>query len=285
MSVKIIQEKLETYHCASEQDESLALKEITQEIALAALARTDYFKYAAFQGGTCLRILYSLDRFSEDLDFTLQKPDLKFDWTAYLKDLQLEYSAFGFELQVQDRSSFENPIRKAFLKEDSIGKVLVLQHRPKDRKMKSIKIKFELDVNPPAGAEFEVKYLDFPFAAAVTTQNLSSLFAGKSHALLCREYVKGRDWYDFNWYVIRKVSPNYEYLSKACTQQGQWKGENLSIDKSWYLEKMREKITSLDWKAAKADVERFLRPSALPSLELWGQEFFLDRLQKMEEYL
>ncbi len=284
MNLKIIQERLETYRCQSEQEETLALKEIIQEIILAALSRTDFFKYASFQGGTCLRILYSLDRFSEDLDFTLQKPDLKFDWSVYLKDLELECRAFGFEFSTQDRSELDNPIRKAFLKEDSIGKILVLKHRPADRKMKAIKIKFELDVNPPAGAQFEIKYLDFPFAAAVLTQDLPSLFAGKSHALLCREYVKGRDWYDFLWYVARKTIPNYEYLSRACEQQGSWKGQKLQVNAEWYLEKMREKILSLDWKAAKDDIARFLRPVALPTLDLWSKDFFLDRLQKMEDY-
>ncbi len=285
MTIKIIQEKLESYHCKSEQEEGFALKEITQEIALAALARTDFFKYAAFQGGTCLRILYNLDRFSEDLDFTLQKPDLSFDWAPYLKDLQMEYQAFGFELHIQDRSGFEHPIRKAFLKEDSIGKILTLQHRPKDKILKSIKIKFELDVKPPSEANFEIKYLDFPFAAAIATHNLPSLFAGKCHALLCREYIKGRDWYDFNWYVSRKIIPNYNFLSRACEQHGAWKGKTLAIHKDWLLDALKEKIINLDWAAAKTDVLRFVRPEQLPSLEVWSKDFFLDRVSKMKSYL
>lgn len=285
MSISLIQEKLDQYRCQSEQEESFALKEIAQEIALAALARSDFFKWVAFQGGTCLRILYGLNRFSEDLDFTLKQVNLSFDWSPYLKNLEREFTAFDLELKIQDRSNATSNIRQAFLKEDSIGKVLLLRHRPDDHKMKMIKIKFELDVNPPRGATFETKYIDFPFSAAVTTQTLPSLFAGKSHALLCRKYVKGRDWYDLLWYVSRKVAPNLEYLTQACEQDGPWAGQNLSISKKWYLVELEKKIHSIDWKAAKEEVKRFVRPIDLPSLSVWHKAFFLDRIQKMREYL
>jgi predicted nucleotidyltransferase component of viral defense system len=285
VSVKIIQEKLENYRCESEQEETYAIKEIMQEIALSAFARTDFFKYAAFQGGTALRILYHLERFSEDLDFILQKPDPQFAWGEYLKNLETEFQIYGVQIQVEDRTRQGETVKKAFLKDDSIGKVLILKHRPKDRRPAMVRVKFELDTHPPEGNRFEIKYPDFPFPFAVTVQDLPSLFAGKSHALLCREYTKGRDWYDFLWYVSRKIAPNYEFLSSACRQQGPWKGKTFSIDRNWYLKELERKIRSTNWREAQQDVARFLRPRELKTLDLWSESFFSDRVEKLKQYL
>jgi len=285
MSVKIIQEKLEEYHCESEQEETHAIKEIMQEIALSAFARTDFFKYAAFQGGTALRILYHLQRFSEDLDFILQKSDPRFRWQDYLQNLEKEFSAYGISIRVEDRTKADEMVKKGFLKEDSIGKVLVFKHRPKNRQAALIRIKFELDTNPPSGSHYETKYLDFPSPFAVTAQDVSSLFAGKSHALLCREYTKGRDWHDFLWYVGRKTTPNYEFLSNACDQVGPWKGQKLKINKAWFLKELKKKVHSIHWEEVRQDVARFLRPRDLQTLTVWSEAFFLDRVEKMKEYL
>jgi len=285
VSVKIIQEKFENYRCESEQEEGYAIKEIMQEVALSAFARTDFFKYAAFQGDTALRILNNLERFSEDLDFILQKPDPQFPWSDYLKNLETEFQIYGIQIRVEDRSKADEMVKKAFLKDDSIGKVLILKHRPRDRRPAIVRIKFELDINPPEGNRFETKYFDFPLPFAVTTQDPPSLLAGKSHALLCREYTKGRDWYDFVWYVSRKIVPNYEFLSSACEQQGPWKGQTLKIDRNWYLKELELKIRSTDWNEAKQDVARFLRPRELKTLDLWSEAFFLDRFEKMKLYL
>ncbi len=142
-----------------------------------------------------------------------------------------------------------------------------------------------MDTNPPEGATFETKYLDYPFPFAVTVQDLPTLFAGKSHALLCREYVKGRDWYDFIWYVSRKAPLNYHFLTHACRQQGEWKGKNIVATKEWYLSAVKRKIETINWEEAKQDTARFLRRPALPSLDLWGPDFFLDRLEKLKGYL
>lgn len=285
MSVKIIQEKLETYHPASWQEEEQALKEISQEIALAALGQTDFFKKAVFQGGTALRILYSLDRFSEDLDFVLKAPDRTFQLNKYFDRLKEEFNAYGISCSLMDRSKADATVQKAFLKEDSLGGELILRHFPRDRKPKKIQIKLEVDTNPPSGSEQETRYLDFPFPFAVTVQNSPSLFAGKSHALLCREYTKGRDWYDFIWYVSRQTKINFEFLSAACRQQGPWKGKPLSTTKEWVLEEMEKKIRSIPWEEAKKDVARFLKPKQQQTLSLWGLDFFLERLKKLGEYL
>ncbi|PIU58499.1 MAG: hypothetical protein COS89_00075 [Deltaproteobacteria bacterium CG07_land_8_20_14_0_80_38_7] len=281
MNTEIIQEKFDSYRTASVQEEENALAEITHEIALAGLSRSGFFKDAIFQGGTCLRILYNLERFSEDLDFILKKSDANFNWQNHLKKVEEEFNAYGIELTVEDRSKANETVKKAFLKNASIGKILLLKHPKQDGISKLIKIKFEVDINPPNGSGFETKYLNFPYPFPITTQDMPSLLAGKSHALLCREYTKGRDWYDFAWYAGRKTGLNYNFLSNALNQIGPWKGKNPIVDKEWYLNEIKQKIEVIDWDIAKQDVSRFLKQKDLPTIEFWNQNYFLDCLDKM----
>lgn len=283
MSIKIIQQRLLDYQCRSQQEEENALKEISQEVALAALSREGFFKKAVFQGGTCLRVFYGLDRFSEDLDFILKNIDRNFSFEPYIKNMAMEFQAYGYDLEVSDRSKAGDTVKKCFLKDDSLGKVLNLTHLKGMANMRKIKIKLEVDTNPPAGSSIESKFLDFPFPFAITVQDIPSLFAGKSHALLCREYTKGRDWYDFIWYVSRKSEMNWEFLSSAIEQMGPWKSQNLKMDKGWYLREMTRMIENTDWNAAKEEMLRFLKPPAVLGLNVWGKEFFLDRLQTLVE--
>ncbi len=281
MSVKIIQERLESYRCQTQQEEEFALREITQDVALAALSRAGFFKGAAFQGGTCLRILYSLNRFSEDIDFVLQRQDRHFRLEPYLKNLALEFEAYGYRLVVQDRSKVTDAVKKAFLKDDSIGKVLTFRHMEWTPASRAIRLKLEVDSYPPQGSEFETKFLDFPFPFSVTVQGLPSLFAGKSHALLCREYVKGRDWYDFVWYATRRTPINFPLLAAACEQLGPWRGQKLTLDMTWYQEQMEKKIRSIHWKSVREDAARFLKQREQATLQIWDEEFFLDRLRRL----
>lgn len=285
MSIKIIQERLDSYRCRSQQEVANALREITQEVALAALSRTAFFKKAAFQGGTCLRVFYSLDRFSEDLDFILKKPDMDFQLEPYLQPLAIELNAYGYQLEIVDRSKAGQAVKKCFLKDDSLGKLLFLHHAKGAAGLSKIKIKFEIDANPPAGSDFENKFLDYPFAFAVTAQDLPSLFAGKSHALLCREYGKGRDWYDFIWYVSRKVKINFTFLANALDQAGPWAGQGLRVDRDWYHKEMKKKILAVNWQEVKQELAQFLKPEALATLKVWNREFFLDRLEKLVQWL
>jgi predicted nucleotidyltransferase component of viral defense system len=278
MSIKIIQDRLDSYQCKTALEEEQALREITQEVALAGLARSDFFKFAAFHGGTCLRIFYGTNRFSEDFDFLLKERNENFSLQPYLKGLSGELLAYGYQLEVVDRSKADSAVKKAFIKDSSIGKVLQLNHLKADRSMRKIRIKFEIDTNPPEGSGYEIKYLDFPFVSSVTVQDLPSLFAGKIHALLCREYAKGRDWYDFIWYTSRGVQVNYQFLASALKQQGPWRGQKLQIDKEWCLKTLRDRICSLDWQEAKDDIKRFIQQKELVSIELWSKELFLDRL-------
>jgi predicted nucleotidyltransferase component of viral defense system len=281
MSVKMIQDRLDSYHCQTTLEEEQALREITQEISLAALGRTDFFQQVGFQGGTCLRVFHGMNRFSEDLDFALQLPDASFRLRPYLDALARELAAYGYGLEMEDRSKVEQAVRMAFVKDDSLGNLLRLNYKPATGPLRKLRIKLEVDANPPAGAVFETKYLDFPFPSAVCVFDQPSLFAGKLHALLCREYLKGRDWYDFIWYTARRTPANYALLSCALDQIGPWKGQGVRADRAWCAQQLRARIESTDWDRAREDVRRFVERVELPSLDLWSREFFLAQIDKV----
>ena len=285
MSVRIIQERLDAYQCQTAQAEENALREITQEVILAALSRTDFFKKSAFQGGTALRILYSLQRFSEDLDFVLKEPRTAFQLKPYLDLMSLELQAYGYEFEIVDREQASSAVKKAFLKDDSLVKVVRLKYLKSDRSQRHLKIKIEVDANPPAGSHFKLHYLTFPFSYAVTAQDMPSLFAGKSHALLCREYLKGRDWYDFIWYVSRKTPVNFDVLSSALNQQGPWRNQRLNVNLQWYVAQIKKKIEATNWPQARDDVMPFVKPGEQSSLDVWSADFFMDCLQKWQANL
>jgi predicted nucleotidyltransferase component of viral defense system len=281
MSVTLIQRKLESYHCISAMDEDHALREITQEIVLAALGRTDFFGRAGFHGGTCLRIFHGLNRFSEDLDFALTEKDSSFDLLAYLESVCAELAAYGFAFEIEDRSKGGQAVRKAFLKDESVGRILHLKYRPGTGPLRKLRIKLEVDTRPPAGAGYEMPILDYPFPSSVRIFDLPSLFAGKVHALLCRGHVKGRDWYDFIWYTAHRVAINHCLLSSALRQQGPWQGTNLEVDGDWCVAQLSKVIRALDVGQAREDVRRFIRPHELASLDLWSRDFFLGQCQKI----
>ena len=144
-------------------------------------------------------------------------PDTTFSLPDYLKKVCAELDAFGYAQEIEDRSKAGGVVHKAFVKDDSIGKILRLAYRPQTGPMRKLLIKLEVDTRPPAGASYEMPILDYPFPSAVRVFDLPSLFAGKIHALLCREYIKGRDWYDFIWYTARGIAINPE-LTKSGSQ-------------------------------------------------------------------
>jgi predicted nucleotidyltransferase component of viral defense system len=282
MSIKLVQNRLDSYNCKSSIEEEHAIREITQEVALAALGRTDFFKHAIFQGGTCLRIFYGLNRFSEDMDFILKGTNNDFTLQPHIQAVSDELKAYGYDIEITDRSKADIAVRKVFLKDDSLGQVLQLQYVGKSEPPKKIRIKFEVDANPPLGSGMEIKYVDFPFVSSVTVQDKPSLFAGKIHALLCREYVKGRDWYDFLWYTSQDIGINYDFLSSALRQQGPWQDEDIHVDLRWCVKHLENKIGSIDWVAAREDVRRFVRITEQPSLGLWSRELFLSQVRKVK---
>lgn len=282
MSVKIIQQRLSTYNCRTELEEHQAIREISQEVVLAALGRSDFFKHALFQGGTCLRVFFGLNRFSEDLDFILQRPNAGFELREYLRHVNDELAAYGYDLEITDRSKADTTVKKAFLKDESLGKVLELRHSGRTGPPAKIRIKLEVDTNPPGGSGRALQYLDFPFVSAVAIQDQPSLFAGKIHALLCREYIKGRDWYDFIWYTSRGTDINFEFLESAINQSGPWQGKRTRVDQDWVFDELKRKIASLDWKKAADDVRLFVRADEQPSIDLWSEDLFLHQLKKLK---
>ena len=283
MSVDIVQERLASYKCASALEEEQALREISQEIILAGLGRTDFFSKAGFQGGTCLRIFHSLNRFSEDLDFALRSSDSSFKLVPYLEQLCDELTAYGYTIEIDDRSKSDQTVQKAFLKDQSLGTLLSLNYPTRSGPMRKLRIKLEVDTNPPAGASYDMPILDYPFPSAVRVFDLPSLFAGKTHALLCRRYLKGRDWYDFVWYTARRTPINHALLSAALDQHGPWKGTHPATDDAWCVAALTTAIEAVDWEQARNDVKRFLKPHELPLLDLWTTKFFMAQCRKLSQ--
>lgn len=282
MSLDIIEDRMRSYSLKTKQDEEQALKEICQEIALSALSRSNFFKIGAFQGGTCLRILHGLKRFSEDLDFILRLPSTDFTWKYYSNAIEEEFAAFGLNVEIMDRSESPGQVKRAFLKEDSFGQVLVLKHKRAISDKQKLLIKLEIDTNPPSGSEFETQYLDFPFPFSIVCQDLPSLFASKCHALLCRPYTKGRDWYDFLWYIKNRTMVNYLHLKYALEQTGPYQNKPLEINKEWLRLELEKKILTINWDNAKQDIEPFLFLEEKRALSEWSAPLFLSMLKKLQ---
>lgn len=280
----IIQQKLDQYNPKSSEEEENYLKEITQEVVLYSLYKAGFFKEASFIGGTCLRVIYGVDRFSEDLDFSTIKVDNKFNLENYIEKALVQINAYGYDLSISGKDNIDSNIKSRFLKDDSIKRVLTFKH-PTDSRTK-IKIKVEIDTNPPKFAERKMEYVSFPLDFPVMTYDLSSLFAGKIHAILCRPYTKGRDLFDFLWYQNNDVTPNYKMLKSALLQLGPWsekKSENkkLIVDAKWLKTELTHKMESINWKDAKLDVRKFLKPERQESLELWNSDFFISKINKI----
>lgn len=274
----IIQQKLEEYNAQSKEEELNALKEITQEVALYSLYKVGFFNEACFIGGTALRILHGLDRFSEDLDFSLIKPSTGFSLDTYLKKSLQEMNAYGYELSIDEKDLGDKNVQSRFLKDDSIKSVLTFKHA-QDLRSK-IKIKIEIDTNPPKGAILKAQYVDFPIDFQVQSHDLPGLMSGKLHALLCRPFIKGRDWYDFTWYVSKGITPNYVQLTNALFQLGPWKGQDIKVDESFLRKELKKRIETLKWPEVASDVRKFLRPVKAETLNLWNEDFFKVKLEK-----
>lgn len=275
----IIQKKLETYKAKSPDDELNALKEITQEVALYSLYKVGFFQNVCFLGGTSLRILHGLDRFSEDLDFSLWKPDVRFNLESFLDKAMVQMNAYGYDLSIDKKDLDDKSVQGRFIKDDSIKKVLTFKHMQDFRS--KIKIKVEVDTNPPGGAEKTVEYVDFPMDFPVSAHDLKSCMSGKIHALLCRPYVKGRDWYDLLWYLAQNVSPNMIFLENALFQTGPWKNNQIELNDKFVKDELSKKIASIDWKTTREDVRKFLKVEKAETLELWSSEFFEKKILKL----
>jgi len=278
--IELIQERLASYNATNQLEEEYAIKEILQDIALYGLWRAGFYDIAAFQGGTSLRILHGMSRFSEDLDFILKKPDPDFSWPVYLQGLVECFEEFGLKSEILDKGRMDQRIKKAQIKDNSICNQLNLSFFRENPARKQT-IKLEIDVDPPENSDFAYRYLDFPLDFEVCHQDLSSNFSLKIHALLCRPFLKGRDWYDFNWYVKQRVKPNLAHLQSALFQWGPWAGQETKVDMKWLKQKLIDKIDRIDWQDAAMDVERFLRLQEQHSLKLWSVAFFLHKVEQL----
>ena len=261
-----------------------SLREILQQCARLGLARNQFFEHAAFYGGTALRILYGLDRFSEDLDFSLLRPNKKFEINPFLKGLERELLSMGFDVDVSSKKKKnKSDIISAFIKGNTKIILLSLTNRFEKNlhKDEKIKIKFEIDVDPPPDFEVESKLILNPVPFYVLTYKTSYLFAGKVHAMLCRTWqnrVKGRDWYDFIWYLQNKIPLHLKHLEKRIKQSGHFEKKERLTEKK-LIKLLQQKIEKIDWKNAKEDIKPFIYDVNI--LKLWNKDFFLDLLQKI----
>ncbi len=285
MMADTFSEKLKEYSPGNALEQEHVLAEILQHFILSSLAKSGLFRLAGFYGGTFLRIIHGLDRFSEDLDFVCKAEENKFHWQPYLDRLFEDMTHENIKLEVLERSASETAAKKAFVKAESKGKLLLLDLPYSRHPLQKIKIKLEIDTRPPQDSTFDTSYIAFPVMTAITTQTLESAFASKAHALLCRSYTKGRDWYDFLWYVAKKVRPNLKLLSSAIEQQGPWQGQGIKTTEAWFIDKLRDEIGRIDWKQTREDVIRFLPKEKQASLSLWTTDFFLYHAEQLARSL
>ena len=275
---QIIDEMLKKYNAINILDKKNAIKEIMQEIVLCGLSRAGFFEKAVFYGGTALRIFYGLDRFSEDLDFSLKTPDLNFNFEKYFPILEREVNALGLNVKIEKKEkTFNSAIKSAFLKGNTKEHLLLFYSNDKLENINPdevIKIKFEIDTNPPPFATFETKYKLEPSPYEISLYDLPSLFAGKIGAVLCRAWksrVKSRDLYDYIFYLQKNATFNLKHLQARLAQ-----AEFIEKDKQLTLEDVKEmlnqKFDSIDYEEAKKDVIPFVKDTDL--LNIWSADFF-----------
>lgn len=265
----IFDQMVSRYEIKTQADLHNARHEVLQEITLSAFNRTDFFQRAAFYGGTCLRIFHGIDRFSEDMDFSLMQKDELFNIEHYFEAIENEFNAFGREIEVTRKSKKQGQqVESAFLKDNT--DILNVEFRTE----RAIKIKIEVDKDPPLKFDTEFKLLLMPFSFMTRCFTIPGLFAGKMHALLFRNWrnrVKGRDWYDLEWYVRNGHPVDFPHLKERALQSGYREKEKFTVEKC--MEILNSRIANTNIEAVKADVFPFIRnPEAL---DIWSTEYFL----------
>lgn len=262
----IFEQMLSKYSIVTDNDYRNALHEVMQQVALAGLYRGGFFANAAFYGGTCLRIFHKMDRFSEDMDFSLLSPDTSFNLEDYFPAIINEFRLLGREVLItkKDKRQFTK-VESAFLKDDTDAYDVSFKTE------KSIKIKIEVDTQPPLGFDTEQKLLIEPFSFMTRCYTLPALYAGKMHALVYRTWknrVKGRDWYDFEWYVRNGVKLDFTHLHERIRELN-----GLDMGKEEFIDILKKRIASVDINLVKRDVEPFIKN--YESLDIWSNEYFL----------
>ncbi len=286
MTHSAISSMLRAYSCKSDQDCTNALREIMQTVALLALSRNNFFNHAAFYGGTALRILHGLHRGSEDLDFSLLTPNENFTLSNYASGIETEFASFGLQAVFSEKIKLvRTNIKSAFLKSNTQAQLLSIGLD--DALAKSInansqlKIKIEVDVQPPAGFTTEIKYIYQPLPFAVRSYTLPSLLAGKLHAVLFRSWksrVKGRDWYDLVWYASSHPEFQLAHLENRARQSGNHTDEKRLCEQE-VRNMLQQRLDQIDIEAVKSDVRPFLRDPR--EIDVWSKDFFRDVIKRI----
>jgi len=280
----MIKELVAEYNPRNLAEAEFALREVMQEIALAGLQRTGFFEKAAFYGGTALRIFYGLDRFSEDLDFSLMEVNPGFSLEPFFEGIIAEFDAAGMRVSIKEKVKTSNSsVDSAFLKSETVWRELVLEGIIPQAGIEvspRIKIKLEVDREPPLGFETEEKLLLRPFSFYVKCFTLPDLFAGKMHALLFRKWkqrVKGRDWYDLEWYIKKGVPLHIEHFLMRARNTGDWTETAISPEQIIGL--LEQKIDGVSFDRVRDDIVRFI-PDA-KALDIWSARYFRDLVGKI----
>lgn len=266
MKNDIYDNMLSAYDLSTEQHKRNAIFEVNQQVILAGLYNGGFFDIAAFYGGTCLRIFHGLQRFSEDMDFSLLAPNDKFDFTKYFQPIIDEFAIVGREVEIKkkDKKNF-GKVESAFLKDNTDVYDISIQTD------KSIKIKIEVDTQPPLNFRTEQKLLLQPHSFMTRCFTLSDLFAGKMHALVYRAWknrVKGRDWYDFEWYVRNNIPLGFSHLAERALQFN-----NEIITRETFIKKLKERFASANMNQVKSDVLPFIKNPK--ELDIWSNDYFI----------
>lgn len=277
MAMTVLEQMLNRHPLSLAGQQDQTLREVMQEIALAGLNRAGFFEQAAFYGGTCLRIFQGLPRFSEDLDFSLLHPNADFSLQPYFKAVVAEFHALGLAVDIAvKQKTADSQIESAFLKSNTQVFSLNISSTRK------VKIKFEVDTLPPLGFVTEEKLLLQPFSFYVKCFSLPDLFAGKLHALLFRQWknrVKGRDWFDFEWYVRHNVTPNLAHFARRAVESGAIRQD--AVSKAELQTLLQQRIRAVDFDNAKQDVVKFIPDAKV--LNIWSTDYFLQLTQQLIE--
>ncbi len=282
-----VKEMLNTYQIKTGAEAENALKEIIQEIALLGLHRANFFEKAAFYGGTALRILYKLPRYSEDLDFTLFKKTPDFSLKAYFSAVEKELQAYGFQVDVvpvDKKNKLE--VESAFIKASTQIHLLKIESLKgfgiKTQTNSKLQIKFEVDTEPITNFQYETRYLLAPTSFPVISLKKPDLFAGKIHALLFRKWknrVKGRDFYDYIWYLKNKTPVRLDYLREKAIQSGHAEKSDFK-NLAQLKEALLSRFSKVDFIAAQKDIRPFIKDDS--EIKLWNNDFFAQATEQLE---
>lgn len=269
---ELYNQMLSVYDLTTEQQKRNAIFEVNQQVILAGLYNGGFFDVAAFYGGTCLRIFYGLERFSEDMDFSLLAPNDDFNFTQYFQPIIDEFAMMGREVEIRKKEKRNfGKVESAFLKDNTDIYDVTFQTE------KSVKIKIEVDTEPPLKFSTEQKLLLLPESFMTRCFTLPDLFAGKMHALTYRAWknrVKGRDWYDFEWYIRHNTPLDFTHLRERALQ---FNGED--ITKESFLDRLKHRLATADINQVKADVRPFIRNEK--EMDIWTNDYFLQLSDKI----